>query len=218
VVRMGDASTELCGGTHVRRTGDIGLFKLRGESGVAAGVRRVEGLTGEGALGWIHQREQVLREIGEILKGPEEASVERLERLLAERKELERRLQEVQSKLAGSQSADLASRARKVNGVAVLAARVDDVDDKGLREMADQLRGRLGSGIVVLGTRRGGKALLLAAVTKDLIGRYAAGKIIQAIAPLVGGGGGGKPELAQAGGPDASRLDAALDKVYEVVA
>jgi alanyl-tRNA synthetase len=217
VVRMGDASTELCGGTHVRRTGDIGLFKLRGESGVAAGVRRVEGLTGEGALGWVHQREQVLREIGEILKGPEEASVERLERLLAERKELERRLQEVQSKLAGSQSADLVSRARQVNGVAVLAARVDDVDDKGLREMADQLRGRLGSGIVVLGTRRGEKALLLAAVTKDLIGRYAAGKIIEAIAPIVGGGGGGKPELAQAGGPDASRLDAALDKVYEVV-
>jgi alanyl-tRNA synthetase len=217
VVRMGDASTELCGGTHVRRTGDIGLFKLRGESGVAAGVRRVEGLTGEGALGWIHQREQVLREIGEILKGPEEASVERLERLLAERRELERRLQEVQSKLAGSQSADLVSRAREVNGVAVLTARVDDVDDKGLREMADQLRGRLGSGIVVLGTRHGEKALLLAAVTKDLIGRYAAGKIIQAIAPIVGGGGGGKPELAQAGGPDASRLDAALDKVYEVV-
>jgi alanyl-tRNA synthetase len=217
VVRMGDASTELCGGTHVRRTGDIGLFKLRGESGVAAGVRRVEGLTGEGALGWIHQREQVLREIGEILKGPEEASVERLERLLAERKELERRLQEVQSKLAGSQSADLVSRARRVNGVAVLAARVDNVDDRGLREMADQLRGRLGSAIVVLGTERGGKALLLAAVTKDLTGRYAAGKIIQEIAPIVGGGGGGRPELAQAGGPDASRLDAALEKVYEVV-
>jgi alanyl-tRNA synthetase len=217
VVRMGDASTELCGGTHVRRTGDIGLFKLRGESGVAAGVRRVEGLTGEGALGWIHQREQVLREIGEILKGPEEASVERLERLLAERKELERRLQDVQSKLAGSQSADLVSLARQVNGVAVLAARVDNVDDKALREMADQLRGRLGSGIVVLGTRRGDKALLLAAVTRDLVGRYPAGRIIKEIAPLVGGGGGGKPELAQAGGPDPSRLDAALDKVYEIV-
>ncbi len=217
VVRMGDASTELCGGTHVRRTGDIGLFKLRGESGVAAGVRRVEGLTGGGALGWIHQRQQVLREIGEILKGPEEASVERLERLLAERKELERRLKDVQSKLAGSQSADLVSRARQVNGVAVLAARVDNVDDKALREMADQLRGRLGSGIVVLGTRRGEKALLLAAVTKDLVGRYPAGRIIKEIAPIVGGGGGGKPELAQAGGPDPSRLDAALDKVYEVV-
>jgi alanyl-tRNA synthetase len=159
----------------------------------------------------------VLREIGEILKGPEEASVERLERLLADRKELERRLQDVQSKLAGSQSADLVSLSRQVNGVAVLAARVDNVDDKALREMADQLRGRLGSGIVVLGTRRGDKALLLAAVTRDLVGRYPAGRIIKEIAPLVGGGGGGKPELAQAGGPDPSRLDAALDKVYEIV-
>jgi alanyl-tRNA synthetase len=218
VVRMGDFSTELCGGTHVHRTGDIGLFKLRGESGVAAGVRRIEALTGEGALDWIHRREQVLREIGEILKGPEDAAVERLERLLAQQKELERRLADMQSKIAGSQSADLASRARRVNGVTVLAERVENVDEKALREMADRLRDKLGSGIVVLGTRRGEKALLLAAVTKDLVGRYAAGKIIQAIAPIVGGGGGGKPELAQAGGPDPSRIDEALAKVYEVVA
>ena len=217
VVRMGDFSTELCGGTHVHRTGDIGLFKLRGESGVAAGVRRVEALTGEGALDWVQRREQVLREVGEILKGPEEAAVERLERLLAQQKELERRLAELQSKLAGSQSADLISRARRVNGISVLAERVDNVDDKGLREMADQLREKLGSGVVVLGTARGGKALLLAAVTKDLVGRYSAGKIIKQIAPVVGGGGGGKPELAQAGGPDASKIDEALEKVYEVV-
>jgi alanyl-tRNA synthetase len=217
VVRMGEFSTELCGGTHVHRTGDIGVFKLRGESGVAAGVRRIEALTGEGALGWIHRREQVLREIGDILKGPEEAAVERLERLLQEKKELERRLQESQSKIAGSQSADLASRARRVNGISVVTARVDDVDDKGLRQMADDLRQRLGSGVVVLGTQRGDKALLLAAVTKDLVGRYAAGKIIQSIAPIVGGGGGGKPELAQAGGKDPSRIDEALEKVYEVV-
>jgi alanyl-tRNA synthetase len=217
VVRMGDFSTELCGGTHVHRTGDIGLFKLRGESGVAAGVRRVEALTGEGALEWIHRRERVLREIGEILKGPEDAAVERLERLLAQQKELERRLADMQSKIAGSQSADLASRARRVNGIMVLAERVENLDDKALREMADRLRDKLGSGIVVLGTRRGEKALLLAAVTKDLVGRYGAGKIIQAIAPIVGGGGGGKPELAQAGGPDPSRIDEALAKVYEVV-
>jgi alanyl-tRNA synthetase len=217
VVRMGDFSTELCGGTHVRRTGDIGLFKLRGESGVAAGVRRIEALTGEGALDWVHRREEVLREIGEILKGPEDAAVERLERLLAQQKELERRLAAMQSKIAGSQSADLASRVRQVHGVAVLAERVENVDDKALREMADRLRDKLGSGIVVLGTQRGEKALLLAAVTKDLIGRYAAGKIIKEIAPIVGGGGGGKPELAQAGGPDPSRIDEALAKVYEVL-
>jgi alanyl-tRNA synthetase len=217
VVRMGDFSTELCGGSHVERTGDIGLFKLRGESGVAAGVRRIEALTGEGALDWIHKREQVLREIGEILKGPEEVAVERLERLLSERKELERRLSEIQSKLAGSRSSDLAMRARRVNGVSVLAERVDGVDDRALLQMADQLRQKLGSAVVVLGTERDGKALLLAAVTKDVSGKYKAGDIIKQIAPLVGGRGGGKPELAQAGGPDASRIGEALAKVYEVV-
>jgi len=217
VVRMGDFSTELCGGTHVRRTGDIGVFKTRSESGVAAGVRRIEAMTGESALAWIQRREQVLREIGEILKGPEDAAVERLEKLLAQHKELERRMQELQSKLAGSRSADLASSARRVNGVSVIAARVDNVDDKGLREMADRLREKLGSGIVVLGTVRGDKALLLAAVTKDLASRYGAGQIIKRIAPVVGGGGGGRPDLAQAGGPDVGRLDEALDKVYEVV-
>ncbi len=217
VVRMGDLSTELCGGTHVRRTGDIGLFKLRGESGVAAGVRRVEALTGDGALDWVQRREQVLREIGEILKGPEEAAVEKLQKLVAQQKEIERKLQELQSKLAGSQSADLLSKARRVNGISVLAARVENVDDRALRELADRLRERLGSGVVVLGTARGDKALLLAAVTKDLAGQYPAGGIIKQIAPIVGGGGGGKPELAQAGGPDASRIDEALAKVYEVV-
>jgi alanyl-tRNA synthetase len=217
VLQMGDFSVELCGGTHVRRTGDIGVFKLRGETGVAAGVRRIEALTGTGALDAIHRREQVLREIGEILKGPEDATVDRLQKLLAQQKELERKIQELQSKIAGSQSGDLASRVKTVNGVSVLAARVDDVDDKALRELADQLRTKLGSGIVVLGAKRGEKAMLLAAVTKDLVDRYKAGDIIKKIAPIVGGGGGGRPEFAQAGGSDPSRLDEALEKVYEVV-
>src|SRR5262249_34033404 len=157
-------------------------------------------------LEWIHKRESVLREIGEILKGPEDVAVERLERMLAQQKELERRLAEIQSKLAGSQSTDLVSRARRVNGISVLAERVDNADDKGLREMADKLRDKLGSSVVVLGTERAGKALLLAAVTKDLTSKYRAGDIIKQIAPIVGGGGGGKPELAQAGGSDPSRL------------
>ena len=218
VLQMGDFSVELCGGTHVRRTGDIGVFKLKGESGVAAGVRRIEALTGSGALEAITRREQVLREIGEILKGPEDAAVDRLQKLLAQQKELERRLQELQSKITGSQSGDLASRARQVNGISVLAARVDDVDDKALRELADQLRTKIGSGIVVLGAKRGEKALLLATVTKDLVGKHKAGDIIKKIAPIVGGGGGGRPDFAQAGGSDPSRLDEAIDKVYEVVA
>ena len=217
VVRMGDFSTELCGGTHVHRTGDIGVFKLRGEAGVAAGVRRIEAFTGGGALEWIHRREAMLREIGEILKGPEDAAVERLERLLQQQKELERRLAEIQSKLAGNQSSDLASRARRVNGISVLAERVDGVDDKALLQMSDQLRDKLGPSVVVLATERAGKALLLAAVTKDLTSKYKAGEIIKQIAPIVGGRGGGKPELAQAGGTDPSRIDEALAKVYEVL-
>ncbi len=218
VVEMGDFSTELCGGTHVRRTGDIGILKLRGEAGVAAGVRRIEALTGPGALEWIRRREQMLRDVGEILKGSEDAAVEKLQKLIAQQKETERRLAELQSKLAGSQSADLLSKARRVNGISVLATRVEGIDDRGLREMADRLREKLGSGIIVLGTVRGEKALLLAAVTKDLVGRYSAGEIVKRIAPLVGGSGGGRPDMAQAGGPDASRIADALEKVYEVVA
>jgi alanyl-tRNA synthetase len=217
VVRMGDFSTELCGGTHVRRTGDIGLLKLRGESGIAAGVRRIEALTGDVALDYVQRREQQLREIGEILKGPQEASVERLQKLLAQQKELERRLAELQSKIAGGRAAELLERVRPVNGVRVLAARVDDVDAKALRELADRLRERLGSGVVVLGSSQGGKALLLAAVTKDLASRISAGEILKRIAPIVGGGGGGRADFAQAGGPDTSRIDAALEKVYEVL-
>jgi alanyl-tRNA synthetase len=217
VVRMGDFSTELCGGTHVRRTGDIGLLKLRSEGGVASGVRRIEALTGPGALSWVRDREQRLRELGEILKGPEDAAVERLQKLLQREKELERSLAELQSKVAGQRTGDLASKARRVNGIAILAARVDNVDDKALRELADRLREKLGTGIVVLGTQRGDKALLLAAVTKDLVGRYSAGEIIKKIAPVVGGGGGGRADLAQAGGPDPSKIDEALEKVYEVV-
>lgn len=217
MVQMGDFSTELCGGTHVRRTGDIGVLKLRGESGVAAGVRRIEALTGPGALEWIRRREETLREVGEILKGTEEATVEKLQKLIAQQKDAERRLAELQSKLAGSQSTDLVAKARRVNGILVLSTRVEGIDDKGLREMADRLREKLGSGIVVIGTVRGEKALLLAAVTKDLVGRYSAGEIVKQIAPLVGGSGGGRPDMARAGGSDASRIGEALEKVYEVV-
>ena len=218
VIRMGDFSTELCGGTHVRRTGDIGLLKLRGESGVAAGVRRIEALTGDGALEYVQRRDQTLREIGDLLKGNEEGAVERLQKLLAQQKELEKRIADMQSRLAGKASADLVSQARKVNGVSVLATQVEGVDGKGLRDMADKLRERLGSGVVVLGSAHGGKAILLAAVTKDLVGRISAGEVIRKIAPVVGGGGGGRPDFAQAGGPDVGRIAEALEKVYEVVA
>ena len=217
VLRMGDFSTELCGGTHVSRTGDVGLFKFRAETGVASGIRRVEALTGEGALNWVRQREQVLKDMGRILKGSEEDALERLEKLLSRQHELEKQLDQLQRQLAGSQSDDLASQVRRINGVNVIASRVEGVDQKALRDMADTLRDKHQPAVVVLGATSGAKVSLLAAVSKDLVQQYHAGKIIKAIAPLVGGGGGGRPDFAQAGGKDPTRLDEALQKVYGLI-
>jgi len=217
VVRMGDFSTELCGGTHVTRTGDIGVVKIRGESGVAAGVRRVEAASGEAALELIRSRDALLREIGALLRGPAEEATQKLERLLAQQRELERRIGELQAKLAGGATRDVLADARRVDGITVLATRVEGLDDKGLREMADNLRDRIKSGVVVLGAAQGERALLLAAVTKDLVGRYHAGNIIKQLAPLVGGGGGGRPDFAQAGGKDPSRLDEAIAAAYALL-
>ena len=190
VLRMGDFSTELCGGTHVRRTGDVGLFKFRAETGVASGIRRVEAATGEGALNWVRQREYVLKDMGRILKGSEEDALDRLEKLLSRQHELEKQLDQLQSQLAGSQSDDLASQVRQTNGVNVIASRVEGVDQKALRGMADTLRDKHHPAVVVLGATNGAKVSLLAAVSKDLVQQYHAGKIIKEIAPLVGGGGG----------------------------
>jgi alanyl-tRNA synthetase len=219
VLRMGDISTELCGGTHVSRTGDIGLFKLRGEAAaVGAGVRRIEALTGEGALDVVRRRERELRDVAEILKSGDDELAPRLSKLLAAQKELERRLAETQAKLVSGTSRDLLDGVRDVAGIKVLAQRVEQVDGKVLRELADKLRDRLGSGVVVLGGTDGEKVQLLAAVTKDLKGRVDAGAIIKQIAPIVGGGGGGRADFAQAGGKDPARLDEALGRVYEIVA
>jgi alanyl-tRNA synthetase len=217
VVKMGDLSTELCGGTHVSRTGDIGLFKLRGESGVAAGTRRIEAVTGTGALSWVHHSEQSLRRVGELLRGGEDELAERVERLLAQQKQLERQLQQLQRQMAGNQSGDLLSQAQTVNGRKVIAGKVDGADPKRLMEIADQLRERLGSGVVVLASQQDGQVRLLAAVTKDLAGQVHAGKLVGQIAPIVGGKGGGRPELAQAGGSDPSQIDAALARAVELV-
>jgi alanyl-tRNA synthetase len=217
VVRMGDFSVELCGGTHVRRTGDIGVVKIRDESGVAAGVRRLEAATGAGALELIRRQEGLLAEISDLLKTGEDEAKGRLEKLLTEKRELEKRIAELQGKLAGGASRDVLADARHVDGITVLATRVEGLDDKGLREMADQLRDRIKSGVVVLGAAQGERALLLAAVTKDLTGRFHAGNIIKQLAPLVGGGGGGRPDFAQAGGKDPARLDEALAAAYDLL-
>jgi alanyl-tRNA synthetase len=215
VVRMGDFSVELCGGTHVARTGDIGLFKLRGEGGVAAGVRRLEAGTGVGALADVRRHEALLGELEQLLKAGEDDAPAKVEKLLAEKRDLEKRIAELQAKLAGGASKDVMADARRIDGITVLATRVDGIDSKGLRQMADQLRDRIKSGVVVLGGAEGDRALLLAAVTKDLTGRFHAGDIIKHLAPLVGGGGGGRPDFAQAGGKDPSKLDAAIAAAYD---
>jgi alanyl-tRNA synthetase len=217
VVRMGDFSVELCGGTHVARTGDIGVFKVDGESGVAAGVRRLEAVTGTGALDEIRRHEAMLADIAQLLRAGEQDAKGKLEKLLAQSRELERRVQELQGKLAGGATKDVLADARQVNGVTVLATKVEGLDDKGLRDMADRLRDRMQSGVIVLAAQQGEKASLLAVVTKDLVGRYHAGNIIKQLAPIVGGGGGGRPDFAQAGGKDASKLDAAVEAAYALV-
>jgi len=217
VIRMGDFSTELCGGTHVARTGDIGLLQLRGESGVAAGVRRLEATTGEGAIAAVRREQGILGGLVELLKAGEGDARSKLEKLLGDLRDKEKRIAELQGKLAGGATRDVLADARHVDGITVLATRVDGLDDRGLREMADRLRDRIGSGVVVLGTALGERAVLLAAVTKDLTGRYHAGNIIKQLAPLVGGGGGGRPDFAQAGGKHPDRLDAALAAAYELL-
>jgi alanyl-tRNA synthetase len=221
VVRMGDFSVELCGGTHVGRTGDIGFFKLEAESGVAAGVRRIEAATGQGALEAIRRRERILETIGGHLGARDDAAVERLERLLAREKELEKKLRALEQRLvAGDGAADGsgAEKVREAGGVKVITRRVEGVDPRALREMADRLRQKYGSAVVALGSVVDDKVGILVAVTPDLTGRIKAGDIVKQIAPMVGGTGGGRPDFAQAGGRDASRLDEALERVAALIA
>jgi alanyl-tRNA synthetase len=218
VVRIGDFSTELCGGTHLDATGQIGLFKVDAEGAVASGVRRIEAVAGTAALEAVTRQQRLLREIGDILKIAPAEAPQRLRKLLDEQRALERQLQEVQGKAARSKADDLVAGARQVNGVAVVAGRIDGLDGDGLRAVADRLRERLGSGIVLVGSVVDGKVNLVSAVTKDLTTRFHAGKLVQEVARAVGGSGGGRPDLAQAGGKEPARLDAALAGVYDAVA
>ncbi|HEX2572574.1 MAG TPA: alanine--tRNA ligase [Polyangia bacterium] len=219
VLRIGEHSVELCGGTHVRRAGDIGLFKIVAETGIAQGVRRIEALTGAGALEYVRRMEEELGRAGGTLRGsPFEVAV-RVERLQKELREREREIEDLKRKLVmgGGGGRDLLSSAREVKGVKLLAARTDVGDPKALREVADQLKDKIRSGIVVLGGVADGKVALVATVTADLVGRYHAGKIIGAVAGAVGGKGGGKPEMAQGGGTQPEALDKALEQVAELL-
>jgi len=215
VVRLGP-SKELCGGTHVRRTGDIAFFKIASEESIAAGVRRIVAVTGPKAVELAQRTEAELDKAAALLKAGAFEVAQKVEQAQRRTRELERELEEARAKLSTARSGDLAGQARDVNGVKVLAARVEG-DGNALRELADKLRDKLGHGVVALGSEQGGKAVLLVAVTKDLVGRVKAGDLVREAAKLVGGKGGGKPELAQAGGPDAAGLDKALARVEELV-
>ena len=213
VVTVGAISMELCGGTHVSASGDIGLFKIVSEAGIAAGVRRIEAATGRNALMAVRRMEDDRRAIATLVKGDVDQAVDRVEKLLVRQKELQREVDTLQSKLNAVQSGDLMSACATVAGVSVLATQVTVEDSKALRDLADQLRDRIGSGIIVLGAAIDGKAALLVAITSDLTERFKAGQLIGQLAPIVGGRGGGKPELAQAGGSDPSRIPDALAAV-----
>jgi alanyl-tRNA synthetase len=218
VIKIGDFSTELCGGTHLDQTGQLGFFKVDTEGAVASGVRRIEAVAGTAALEAVVRRERVLREAAEILKIAPGEVPQRLRKLLDEQRALEKELAALQGRLAASKADDLLAAARQVGGVAVVAGRIDGLESEGLRAVADRLRDRLGSGVVCVGSAVDGKVSLVAAVTKDLTRRVHAGKLIQEVAKAAGGSGGGRPDLAQAGAKDASRLDEALQLAYDFVA
>lgn len=219
VLTMGNGySVEFCGGTHVSRTGDIGLFKIVSESGIAAGVRRIEAVTGEAALNWCHSVEQQLDEIATVVKGSRESVVERVQGLNEQARHLEKELERMKAKLASAQGSDLLSKAVEVNGVKVLAAQLEGVEPKALRDTIDQIRNKLGQSVVVLATVQDGKVALAAGVSKDLTKQVKAGDLVRELAGKVGGKGGGRPDMAQGGGTDAAALPAALESVAEFVA
>ncbi|MBZ5660514.1 MAG: alanine--tRNA ligase [Acidobacteriia bacterium] len=210
-------SKELCGGTHVMRTGDIGLFKIAVEQSAAAGVRRIEAITGSAALSDYQRARQLLGEIAARLSAPEDQLAAAIERIEQEQHQLEKQLETLKRKGAMSKLGDLAEQARLIKGVKVISAELEGVDRETMRQVVDSLRQKLGSGVVVLGTIEDGKVALLAGVTKDLTSKLHAGKIIQATAKLVGGSGGGRPDLAEAGGKDTTGLKMALDQVYLLI-
>ncbi|EFZ0447025.1 alanine--tRNA ligase [Shigella flexneri] len=213
VLSMGDFSTELCGGTHASRTGDIGLFRIISESGTAAGVRRIEAVTGEGAITTVHADSDRLSEVAHLLKGDSNNLADKVRSVLERTRQLEKELQQLKEQAAAQESANLSSKAIDVNGVKLLVSELSGVEPKMLRTMVDDLKNQLGSTIIVLGTVAEGKVSLIAGVSKDVTDRVKAGELIGMVAQQVGGKGGGRPDMAQAGGTDAAALPAALASV-----
>ncbi|MBI5189633.1 MAG: alanine--tRNA ligase [Nitrospirae bacterium] len=217
VVRMGGFSTELCGGTHLGSTSDVGLFKLVSEAGVAAGVRRIEAVTGGGAYRLVREQEDELREVAAVVKSTDLKVADKVAKLNDQMKALEKELEKLKDKMAASGAGDLLSQARDINGVKVLASVVDGLEAKDLRTMGDNLREKMGSGILALGSSKDGRVSLLCMVSKDLLDRYKAGDIIKVAAAAVGGSGGGRPDMAQAGGKDPDKLPESMAAVYRFV-
>ena len=217
VLSMGDFSTELCGGTHASRTGDIGLFRIISESGTAAGIRRIEAVTGEGAMATVHAQSDRLNDIAHLLKGDSQNLGDKVRAVLERTRQLEKELQQLKDQAAAQESANLSSKAVDLNGVKLLVSELAGIEPKMLRTMVDDLKNQLGSTVIVLATVVEGKVSLIAGVSKDVTDRVKAGELIGMVAQQVGGKGGGRPDMAQAGGTDAAALPAALASVQDWV-
>lgn len=217
VVKIGDFSTELCGGTHVHHSGEIGIFKLQTEGGVAAGVRRVEAVTGVGALDLIRKYEQSLKEIGDLVRSGADEAVDRVKKLLQRQKDLEREIERLRGQFGKNQIPDLLAKKQILDGTNVLITQLDGVDAKQLREIADQLKEKMGSGIIVLANPGEAGVNIVVSVTQDLTRRYHAGNIIKELARIVGGGGGGRADFAQAGGKEPAKIGELLNKAEEII-
>lgn len=216
VVKISDFSSELCGGTHVSTTGDIGPFKILSEGSIASGVRRIEAITGKATLDYFRNKEYELRNIAEMLKTSERPA-HRLEKLLNEMRRLEKEVEKLKGKAAAETSSSIIKRAQTVEGIKVIAERVDGLRQKDLRVLADNIRDKIGSGILVLASAKDGQASMVAMVTKDLTERFNAGEILKEVAAIAGGSGGGRPEMAQGGTKEIERLDIALESVYDII-
>ncbi|MFW5873251.1 MAG: alanine--tRNA ligase [Bacillota bacterium] len=218
VVKSGDYSLELCGGTHVGATGEIGLFKINQESSIAAGVRRIEAVTGLAALDYVEKQEDIINKAADLLKGRPVEIVEKIEQLKNSKKELEKEIKSLQDQLADSKADDLSEEVEEVNGIKTIIKEID-LDQDGIRNLADELVNELGSGIVILANRNENKVFFVAKISKDLVGKgFHAGNIVGEIARITGGGGGGRPDMAQAGGSQPGKLEEALEKARELVA
>ena len=217
VLKIGDFSVELCGGTHVQRAGDIGFFKIVSETGIAAGVRRIEAITGDQAVRWTQAADRQLQKLADLFKCPQDVLDDKARQALEKTRQLEKELERLKAKLATQSGGDLASRATEIAGVKILACKIEDGDSKALRTTLDQLKNKLGSAAIVLATVKGGKVTLVAGVTKDLTDRIKAGELVNFVAGQIGGRGGGRPDFAQAGGNEPDKLEQALAGVADWV-